>query len=706
MPHLLGLHLLDAIVVAVSLVVVLAIGVYVSRSVKGESEFFVSGRTMGPWLQFFLNFGQATDSNGAPTIATEVYRSGVGGMWIGFQTLFITPFLWFTTIWFRRARVITGADLFLARFNSAWIATLFAWFSILTVPLNLGLGNIISYKVMAAMMVKPAAEYTPAEQARVQQFTEFQELKTKRATRGLSPDEQSRYAILDSMAKRHQISSSISYVTPLPFYLAYTAIVAIYIVMGGIKAAAITDAFQGLLIIVFSVMMIPLGLKLVGGFEGLHDKVPDFKFALFGAQAVSDYTWYSIAAIVFGSLVTFGQPAGPSVAAAKNERAIRIGTLSGVFLKRFVMIAWMFCGLLAIALLPGGLSDPDETWGALATKVLPPGLMGLMIAGMLLGHMPAVGVAAVNFSATFTRNLYEPYVRNRSPAHYMFVAQASIVAVLASGILFAMFFTGVIEMLSALITFNAFFGATGFLIYFWRRITAPAIGIGAVIWLVMMVLFAWTLPRLESFRQLPALTLQTTASVVTTSHPATQRDVEAGRATQLDQIVTATSTIDPRSMFFDRVAHSRPDDTTSPLEGLGRFHIENFILYHLGMPLQNFQSAGLITCRWMFDGIFPFIMLIILSYLTAPKPDPEQTLRIARFHARLKTPIGTDHDDDNHQVALSDTTPTRFDHLKLFPRSNWEFTRWDTSDYLGFFGCWAGVGLILLFLYWLLQIGA
>lgn len=743
MPHFLGLNLIDAIVVAISLTAVLAIGVIVSRSVRGENEFFVSGRNMGPWLQFFLNFGQATDSNGAPTIATEVYRQGVGGMWIGFQTLFITPFIWFTCIWFRRARVITGPDLFIARFNSRALATLFAWYTALLVPINLGLGNIISYKVAAAMMVKSPAIYTADEQQRVAAFEEYRSLKSTKEAGSLSPTQLHRYQILDSMAKRGQISSSISYISPLGFYLVYTGIVAAYIMLGGIKAAAVTDAFQGLLIIIFSVMMIPLGLHAVGGFQALHDKVPAHKFLLFGSEAMSEYTWYSIAAIVFASLVTFGNPAGPAVAAARDERALRTGLLGGVFLKRFVMIAWMFCGLLALALIPGGVSDPDKVWGELASRLLVPGLMGMMISGMLLGHMPAVGVAAVNFSATFTRNLYEPAVQGQSPAHYLFVAKAAIAGVLGLGVLFALFFSGVIELLSALITFTTYFGATGFLIYFWRRLTGSAVAIGAVVWLVMMTVVAWGLPQYPAFRQLPLLVQQTNPQIVTVKAPATEMDVSAGNAGAVGEIISKKHTNDPRSMFFDRVARIEPNNPNSPLEGLGRFHVENFVLYMLGAPLPSFGPAGLLTCRWMFSGVFPFLLLITLSHLSRgvirrPSHDPSftddegstfrsvgdgsgttlleatpartavdvESLRIARFYARLKTPVHADPAIDANEVALSDVNPKRFDHLKLFPRSQWEFARWDRADYLGFFGCWAGVGLILMFLWGLLQIGA
>ena len=61
-----------------------------------------------------------------------------------------------------------------------------------------------------------------------------------------------------------------------------------------------------------------------------------------------------------------------------------------------------------------------------------------------------------------------------------------------------------------------------------------------------------------------------------------------------------------------------------------------------------------------------------------------------------KTPVAKTLEDDAQEVELSYANPTRFDHLKLFPGSNWEFTRWDRTDALGFIACCALVGVVLL----------
>src|SRR3954470_606982 len=161
--HLWGLHIVDLLILLTFLVAILIVGVRVSRGVKHEGDFYLGGRKLGRVLQFFLNFGNSTDSTGAVSTSTEVYRQGAGGMWIGFQTLFITPFFWFTQPWYRRSRLVTMADLFIDRFNSKSLASAYAAFNILIALISLGTGNLAAYKVTAAMVVKEPATYTDAD---------------------------------------------------------------------------------------------------------------------------------------------------------------------------------------------------------------------------------------------------------------------------------------------------------------------------------------------------------------------------------------------------------------------------------------------------------------------------------------------------------------------------------------------------------------
>lgn len=688
-----GLHWVDWAIVIILMIGMLVIGAWLSSSVKEESDFFVGGRKMGRLLQFFLNFGNMADSNGAPVIAGEVYRTGVGGMWIGFQNLFATPFFWFTSVWFRRTRLMTQADLFADRFENQRLGAIYAAIAIAIAIVGLALGNVISYKVAAAMILKPKAEWTAVEAESVQNYIQWREIREKlNSGKPVTLEDRTLFATLDSLEKQGRLAAYVSYLKPVPFYIIYTLIVAAYMMMGGLKAAAVTDALQGGLIIIFSLIMIPLGLSQTGGFKGLHDNVPDHMFHIFGAENFGEYTWYSIGAIILTSLICAANGGGPAGAAARDEATCRFGVLSGAFSKRFVMIAWMFCGLLAVGLLPSQVSDSDQAWGALAKHLLGPGLIGFMISGMLLGHMPMVGLSAVTVSAMWTRVIYEPLVTGKSQRHYLVVAKIAILAVLAAGVIVALFFTQIITVMTTLITFNAFLGAVFFLMYFWRKLTVKAVGWSMAIWLIGIGLLPWALPKAESFRRLAPLLLQAGAPTMEKT-PSSQKLLNASEA----EITPLRD-----SVFFDKVSRIDAHDPRSPLEGMGRFNVEILILQCVGVPVQNFNKAQLVAARWLFDGLVPFLLLIGLSYLTPP---PHRQV-IDRFYAKMKTKVVADFEEDKQELALSYADPARFDHLKLFPRSNWEFTRWTRNDIIGFLGCWVGVLLVLSCLFGLLRLGA
>jgi len=707
--HPLGLHIVDLAVVISFLAAVIGLGWFASRNVKEEKDFYLGGRKLGRTLQFFLSFGNLTDSSGAPTTAAEVFRQGAGGIWISMQTLFITPLYWFSANWFRRVRLTTMADLFVDRMNNRALATAYVLFNIYINLLLLGFGNVASYKVTSAMMVKPAAEYTPAEKVMVDEYAEYAALKADYTAQKLAPEKQERYSQLDSMATRGQLRSFVTYVKPLPFYIVYTLIVAIYIGLGGLKAAAVTDALQGLLILVFTILMIPLGLARIGGLHALHQLVPDFKFQLFGTVTASDYAWYSILAISFTSIVQiFGLSSNMSqYGSARDEKVARFGTITGAFTKRVVIIGWMMCGLIALALFPGGLADTENTWGVVAKTLLAPGLLGLMLSGMLLGHMPSVGSNAIAVAALIARNIYEPLVQGRPKEHYLKVGQILVVLTLAGSVAVAALSESLVNLIVNIITFNVFFGAVVLLIFFWRRLSAPAIWLSLVLWIIAIGIAPSLVPKFQSLRRNPELLEKTKDRTITALIAATGDDVAHGLASSVGQAIKKPLAVAPKAIFYEAVARSDPKDPSSPLEGVGRFSVETYLMHLLGFPLRDFNQAGLLASRWGVDGVLPFVMLILFSYLMpGPKPTEEQQRQTDGFFAKLKTPIAPTPEEDDREVALSYANPGRYDYRKLFPGSSWEFSRWHGIDYVGFGVCWVIVGLIIGLLWLVLNIGA
>ena len=721
MATIYGLNPIDFAIVVGSLIGTILLGWKVSHGAsKKAGDFLVGGRKLGWLLQFFLNFGNMADSNGAPTVSAEVYREGVGGAWINFQLLFTTPFYWFIPVWFRRSRQVTFADLFFDRFNDRKLSTVYAVLAAITVFGIIVMGNVISYKVVSAMLLKPAAEWTAQERQSVDEFHEYEDLKLKRGSPQWTESDGQRFDTLDGLSKHGKLNSYISYLDPVTFYVGYGLIVGSYIVLGGLKAAAIIDAFQGILTIILSFMMIPMGLHVVGGFAGLHEKVDASKFMLFGTEAGNQYTWYSILAIIFTSTVAAiaGVTMGPAAASAKNEHALRMGTVMGAFTKRIVTIAWLFCGLLALAIFPNGhgLSDTQNSWGALAQTLLGPGLMGLMISGMILGHMPAVGVAAVNLSALLTRNMYAMVFRNCSDEHYLRVSQICIPLVLGLSIPASLILTDFIAILSFLITFGAFMGTAGFMLFFWRKLAPQAIMIGMIVWLILMCIVPWVLPTLPSFTRAPGMLQVGQAQTAQVTVPASDKDVAAGLVGKAGEIIHKSEVLPPPPLFFDSIVLSNPGDPASPRQGAGRFNVESYILYVMGVPERNFNAADLYTCRWLFDGLLPAFMLIALSYLPLGRlvrtreqwilAKKEQKARDDRFFVKMKTKVNSDWDADKSELEKRYAAPHSLDHLKIFPGSSWEFTKWTWDESLGFVVCWVIALTILGILGIIVRIGA
>jgi SSS family solute:Na+ symporter len=190
---------------------------------------------------------------------------------------------------------------------------------------------------------------------------------------------------------------------------------------------------------------------------------------------------------------------------------------------------------------------------------------------------------------------------------------------------------------------------------------------------------------------------QTTVKAV-----ATTQDVAENLARSVGQPIEKPMTIAPAACFFERVARIDPSDPTSPKEGIGRFNVEVWLISLLKVPVQNFPPAGLRCTRWLFDGLLPFAMLLVFSFFT-PRADP---LRVARFQAKMKTPVAPTPELDHEEVEKSYAEPGRFDHTKLLPGTQWEFTKWTAKDYIGFGGCWL-IALAILGLLWLIvNIGA
>lgn len=136
---------------------------------------------------------------------------------------------------------------------AAELATFYAAFQIFAaVVVTIGYGDLIAYKISASLVLKPEANWSPEDRAAVEGYTGLRQLEKRAATTTLDAEEARQLAILRERDARGGLRSYITALDPLVFYIVYTLVVGGYILMGGMAATALNEAFQSLLIVAFS----------------------------------------------------------------------------------------------------------------------------------------------------------------------------------------------------------------------------------------------------------------------------------------------------------------------------------------------------------------------------------------------------------------------------------------------------------------------
>ena len=417
MPKM-GLHIADILVLGLYLVGITVIGIWAARRIKNIADFFMP-RRFGKVMMITHAFGTGTHSDQAVIVASKSFTNGLSGIWYQWLWLFATPFYWLIAPVMRRFRAITTADVFETRFSPR-VAMLFAVVGMLNLSVNIG------------VMLKGAGEVIGAG----------------------TPDD----------------------VSPNIAIAVMTVMFVIYGVAGGLSAAIITDFIQGILTIIFSFLLLPFVLHAVGGLGGIRDTIPNAK-EMFSLVAPSEIGFFYITVIAFNALVGIvTQPhTMGNCAAGKTEMEGRVGWMFGNLIKRVCTVAWCLTGLAAVVYFTGNDVEPDEIYGLVAADFLPrilPGLLGLFLVTILASVMSSCDSFMIASSGLFTENIYKRLLPERTAKHYVFVARAASLLIVAGGVGFAYWLEGVVQGLEIFWKISSMMGIAFWLGLFWRRTTA------------------------------------------------------------------------------------------------------------------------------------------------------------------------------------------------------------------------------------------
>ncbi len=463
---LISANAVDYLIIALYFVFVLGIGVMARRAVSDSIDFFLSGRSLPAWV------------TGLAFISANLGAVEIMGM------------------------SANGAELGISTVHYFWVGA---------IPAMLFLG-VVMMPFYYGSKVRSVPEFmfrrfgTGAHLVNALSFALAQ--------------------LLIAGVNLYLLGSIVHALLGWPLWVALlvaAAIVLSYITLGGLSAAIYNEVLQFFVIVAALLPLTLIGLHRVGGVQGLKDKITEFagsapasaavppadqQLQSWPGEALSGFTspFWSVVGIVFGLgfVLSFGYWTTNFVevqrAMASNSiSAARKTPIIGSFAKMFVPFIVIIPGMIAAVLVkeigelkaggtpPGGASGEGVKYNdsllLLMRDVLPNGLLGVAIAGLLAAFMAGMAANISAFNTVFSYDLWQRYIRkDHSDDYYLRIGRlatvgATVIAIFTA--IIASSFSNVMDYLQSLFGFfNAPLFATVILGMFWKRMTATAGWVG------------------------------------------------------------------------------------------------------------------------------------------------------------------------------------------------------------------------------------
>jgi len=224
----------------------------------------------------------------------------------------------------------------------------------------------------------------------------------------------------------------------------------IYTIFGGLKAVLYTEVAQTFVLLLGSFFITFIGLGKLGGWSELQATCAAnaANFSLWRPLSDPNYPWLGIliASPVIGIWYwCTDQYIIQRTLAAKSLKDARRGALFGGVLKVWPVIIFLVPGLIGWALhqkgfmvIPsnetGGI-DGDQVFAVMVANLLPIGLRGLVVAGLLSALMSSLASLFNSCATLFTVDIYEKIRPGMSEKHLVFVGRVATAIVVFFGII-------------------------------------------------------------------------------------------------------------------------------------------------------------------------------------------------------------------------------------------------------------------------------
>lgn len=346
------LALVDGLIIAIYFVVVLSVGLYFRKRAKSSAEYFLAGRNVG-WLAIGASlFATNISSEHFLGLAGTGSKSGLAvGQFEWLAILVLLLLGWVFTPFYLRSGVFTMPEFLERRFGPAS-------------RYYLSMVSIVAY-VLTKISISLYAG-------------------------GI---------LLNAVAGWDIYVSAIVIV----------AATGVYTIAGGLAAVIYTDLVQMFILIAGSVLLTLIGLHQAGGWEAVVATTPPEFWSMFKPMNDPDFPWTGI---VFGAPVMgiwywcTDQYIVQRVLSARNLDQARSGTIFAGFLKILPVFILVLPGVIAYSL-SGGAVTGDRAYAWMVTTLLPSGLKGLVVAGLLAALMSSLSAMFNSTSTLLTIDIFK-----------------------------------------------------------------------------------------------------------------------------------------------------------------------------------------------------------------------------------------------------------------------------------------------------------
>ncbi|UVO08704.1 sodium/pantothenate symporter [Pectobacterium polonicum] len=190
--------------------------------------------------------------------------------------------------------------------------------------------------------------------------------------------------------------------------LIFGVTIALYTTFGGFRASVLTDAMQGIVMLIGTVILLVGVIYAAGGLHSAVDKLQQIDPMLVSPQGSNGILSMPFMAS-FWVLVCFGVIGLPNTAVRcisyRDSKALHRGIIIGTIVIGILMLGMHLAGALGRAVMPN-LTIPDQVLPALMVTVLPPLAAGIFLAAPMAAIMSNINAHLLQASATIIKDLY------------------------------------------------------------------------------------------------------------------------------------------------------------------------------------------------------------------------------------------------------------------------------------------------------------